>query len=157
MKSNIEIVNRKASHNYDFIETYVAGIVLEGCEIVAIKQGKLNISEAYCYFVGNELFMKNSVIALNEKNAAFIKNRPRTFVAQSASRDRKLLLNKSELRKIHEMVSTKGLTVVPTKVFINDRSLAKVVIAVARGKKTYDKRNTIKERDIDRQAKREVA
>ena len=138
MKNNIEITNKKASFNYDFVETYVAGIVLNGAEITAIKDGNMNISEAYCYFVADELFLKNAIIA------------------QSPNRDRKLLLNRAELRKIRDAVKIKGLTVVPTKIFINDRHLAKVLIAVARGKKTYDKRETIKKRDIERETKREL-
>ena len=156
MSNNIEIINRKASFNYEFIDTYVAGIVLEGFEIVAIKIGQINISEAYCYFSGNELFLKNAIISRNEKNEDWMRKKPSTFVAKAANRDRKLLLNKSELRKIFEQVKIKGLTVVPYKVFINEKRLCKVLIAVAKGKKTYDKRNTLKERDIAREAKKEL-
>lgn len=143
---NFENINRKASHDYTFVETYVAGIVLNGNEIVAIREGHIDISEAFCYFIGNELFLKNSVINGGDNNTS------RIF----SIRDRKLLLNKDELKKIREQVKIKGLTVIPYKVIINEKNLCKVVIAVAKGKKTYDKRQAIKERDLDRQARREI-
>lgn len=146
MKKQIEIINKKASFNFDFVETYVAGIVLNGNEIVAIREGHIDISEAFCYFIGNELFLKNSVINRGDNNASSI----------FSIRDRKLLLNKDELKKIREQVKIKGLTVIPYKVIINDKNLCKIVIAVAKGKKTYNKRQTIKERDLDRQARREI-
>lgn len=148
MKQNIEIINRKVTHNYEIIDTYTAGIVLQGAEIVAIKDGRVDISESYCYFIGNELFIKNSVITPKaENNNALNRNN---------TRDRKLLLNKNELRKIYDQVKLKGMTVVPYKIIINERNLCKIVIAVAKGKKTYDKRKAIKERDIERQYKSEL-
>ena len=137
MSNKIEITNRKATYNYEFTETYVAGVVLSGTEIVAIKEGHVDISEAYCYFIGDELYIKNSMVGQN-------------------LRDRKLLLNRSELKKIYNQVKIKGYAVVPHKLIINDKNLCKIVIAVAKGKKTYDKRNAIKERDIERQTKREI-
>ena len=156
MKNNIEIVNKKASFNYEFIETYVAGIVLHGAEIVAIKEGHIDISEAYCYFIGNELFLKNAILAMNEKASNFAKTNPNTIFAKAANRDRKLLLNKDELKKIREQVKIRGLAVVPYKIIINEKHLCKVVIAVAKGKKAYNKKQAIKERDIDRQTKLEM-
>ena len=148
MKQNIEIINRKVTHNYEIIDTYTAGIVLQGAEIVAIKDDRVDISESYCYFIGNELFLRNTVITpKSENNNALNRNN---------TRDRKLLLNKNELRKIYDQVKLKGMTVVPYKIIINERNLCKIVIAVAKGKKTYDKRKAIKERDIERQYKSEL-
>lgn len=147
MKS-FEIINKKASFNFDFVETYVAGIVLNGNEIVAIREGHIDISEAFCYFIGNELFLRNATITpKSECGNVFNK---------TINRDRKLLLNKDELKKIHEQVKIRGLAVVPYKLIINDKNLCKIVIAVAKGKKTYDKRKAIKERDIERQYKSEL-
>ena len=93
MKQNIEIINRKVTHNYEIIDTYTAGIVLQGAEIVAIKDGRVDISESYCYFIGNELFIKNSVITPKAEN-----NSP---ISRNINRDRKLLLNRDELKKIY--------------------------------------------------------
>lgn len=148
--NKINIVNKKASFNYEFIETYVAGIVLHGTEIVAIRNGHIDISEAYCHFDGNELYLKNSSVSI-DKADKFSRG-----MTDGATRDRKLLLNKSELKAIREQVKIKGLTVVPYKIFFNERHFCKVVIAVAKGKKNYDKRQTIKERDVKRQTKTEI-
>ena len=145
---NFEVINKKASYNYEFIDTYIAGIVLQGAEIVAIKDGRVDISESYCYFIGNELFIKNSVITPKAEN-----NNP---ISRNINRDRKLLLNRDELKKIYEQVKVKGMAVIPYKLLINEKNLCKIVIAVARGKKTYDKRKAIKERDIERQYKSEI-
>lgn len=153
---NFEIINKKASYNYDFIDTYIAGIVLQGAEIVAIKDGRVDISESYCYFIGNELFLKNAIISRNEKNEDWMRKNPSTFVAKAANRDRKLLLNRDELKKIYEQVKVKGMAVIPYKLMINEKNLCKIVIVVAKGKKTYDKRKAIKERDIERQYKSEL-
>lgn len=145
---NFEIINKKASFNYEFIDTYIAGIVLQGAEIVAIKDGRVDISESYCYFIGNELFLRNTAITpKSECGNVFNK---------TINRDRKLLLNKDELKKIHDQVKIKGLTVIPYKLLINDKNLCKIIIAVAKGKKNYDKRKVIKERDIERQYKSEL-
>ena len=156
MKTQIEIVNKKASFNYEFVDTYVAGIVLYGNEIVAIKEGHVDISEAYCYFIGDELFLKNSIFSMSEKTTNFIKKDSDKIITKAANRDRKLLLNKSELKKIREQVKNKGLTVVPYKLFVNDKKLCKVLIAVAKGKKNYDKRASIQEREIKRRIKMEI-
>ena len=133
----MEITNKKAKFNYEFIDTYITGIVLHGIEIKAIREGKASISEAYCYFVGDELFLKNGIIS-------------------STAEDRKLLLNRSELNRIKSAINIKGMTVVPYKMFINDKGFCKLEIAVAKGKKTYDKRETIKKRDIERDMKRNL-
>ena len=145
---NFEIINKKASYNYDFIDTYIAGIVLQGAEIVAIKDGRVDISESYCYFIGNELFLKNAVITPKSENNSVLN--------RNNNRDRKLLLNRDELKKIYDKVKVRGLAVIPYKLIINDKNLCKIVIAVAKGKKTYDKRKAIKERDIERQYKSEL-
>lgn len=151
----MEIVNRKAKFNYEFIDTYIAGIVLEGLEIKAIRDGNANISEAFCYFVGNELFLKNSCITY-KANSDIILRTGNTIVRKESTRDRKLLLNRSELNRIKTAINIKGMTVVPYKMFINDKGFCKLEIAVAKGKKTYDKRETIKKRDIERDMKREM-
>ena len=138
-KSNICIKNRKASYEYSFLDTYVAGIQLVGVEIKSIRNGRVNLSEAYCVFQQGELYLKNTHISPYE-NAGYVKVDP--------LRDRKLLLNKKELRKLSESVSRKGLTIVPTKMFINERGLCKVEICLCQGKKNYDKRESLKEKDM---------
>lgn len=138
-KSNICIKNRKASYEYSFLDTYIAGIQLVGVEIKSIRNGRVNLSESYCVFQQGELYLKNTHISPYE-NAGYVKVDP--------LRDRKLLLNKTELRKLSEGVSRKGLTIVPTKMFINDRGLCKVEICLCQGKKNYDKRESLKEKDM---------
>lgn len=151
----MEIINRKAKYNYEFIDTYIAGIVLEGLEIKAIRDGNANISEAFCYFVGNELLLKNSCITY-KANSDIILRTGNNIVRKESTRDRKLLLNRNELFKIKNSIETKGMTAIPYKMFINNRGFCKVEIAVAKGKKTYDKRETIKKRDIERSIKKEL-
>lgn len=138
-KSNICIKNRKASYEYSFLDTYIAGIQLVGVEIKSIRNGRVNLSESYCVFQQGELYLKNTHISPYE-NAGYVKVDP--------LRDRKLLLNKNELRKLSEGISRKGLTIVPTKMFINDRGLCKVEICLCQGKKNYDKRESLKEKDM---------
>ena len=137
--NNVTIKNRKASHEYLFLDTYVAGIQLIGVEIKSIRKGEVNLSEAYCIFQNGELYLKNTHISPYE-NAGFVKVDP--------LRDRKLLLNKNELRKLSDGISRKGLTIVPTKMFINDRGLCKVEVCLCQGKKNYDKRESLKEKDM---------
>lgn len=137
--NNVTIKNRRASHEYLFLDTYVAGIQLIGVEIKSIRKGEVNLSEAYCIFQNGELYLKNTHISPYE-NAGFVKVDP--------LRDRKLLLNKNELRKLSEGISRKGLTIVPTKMFINDRGLCKVEVCLCQGKKNYDKRESLKEKDM---------
>ena len=143
-KSNICIKNKKASYEYSFLDTYIAGIQLVGVEIKSIRNGRVNLSEAYCIFQQGELYLKNAHISPYE-NAGYIKVDP--------LRDRKLLLNKQELRKLSEGVSRKGLTIVPTKMFINERGLCKVEICLCQGKKNYDKRESLKEKDMKKHVK----
>ena len=145
-KNNILIDNRKANYNYFLLEEYVAGIVLEGCEVKSIRNRDVNMSDSYCTFVGNELIIKNIHIS-PYKNSGF------TYKDYDSKRDRKLLLTKRELRKLQKDVQTKGYTIVPVNLYTNDKGLVKLTIAMAKGKHTYDKSQTIKERDLDREMK----
>ncbi len=146
MQKKIQIKNRKAKFNYEFIETYTAGIVLGGTEIKSIRLGKASISESFCEFNSfGELFVVNMQID-EYSHGSHYNHMPKA--------ERKLLLNKKELKKLEREVSQNGLTIVPTLLFINDKGLAKVNIALARGKKLYDKRETIKERDTKKQLDR---
>lgn len=145
-KNNILIDNRKANYNYFLLEEYVAGIVLEGCEVKSIRNRDANMSDSYCTFVGNELIIKNMHIS-PYKNSGF------TYKDYDSKRDRKLLLTKRELRKLQKDVQTKGYTIVPVNLYTNDKGLVKLTIAMAKGKHTYDKSQTIKERDLDREMK----
>ena len=141
----VEIRNKKASFDYEFLETYEAGIVLVGTEIKSIRMGKVSLVDSFCYFVGNELFVKGMNVA---------KYFWGSWGQHEPLRDRKLLLTKRALRHLHQAVKEKGLTIVAVKIFINDEGYAKLVIALARGKKVFDKRATIKEKDIRREMER---
>ena len=145
-KNNILIDNRKANYNYFLLEEYVAGIVLKGCEIKSIRNRDVNMSDSYCTFVGNELIIKNMHIS-PYKNSGF------AYGDYEPKRDRKLLLTKRELRKLQRDVQTKGYTIVPVNLYTNDKGLVKLTIAMAKGKHTYDKSQTIKERDLNREMK----
>jgi len=145
-KPNIFIDNRKANYNYFLLDEYVAGIVLIGCEIKSIRDGGVSMSDTYCTFVDDELYVKNLHIS-PYKNSGF------SYKDYDPKRDRKLLLKKKELRKLHQSVKTKGYTIVPVNLHTNDKGLVKVTIALAKGKHTYDKSQSIKERDLDREMK----
>ncbi len=136
-----KIINRKAKFEYQFLQGYEAGIMLKGTEVKALRLGEGNLSDAYCLFLNNELFIKNLFIA--EYNKGNINN-------HETRRDRKLLLRKSELNKILKRSKEKGYAIVPYKVFFSDRGLVKVEIFLAQGKKAYDKRQNIKEKDAKR-------
>ncbi len=142
MKNSINIVNKKFKFEYEFIQVETAGIKLKGSEVKSIRMGKASISEGYCYFSNDELYIKG----MNISDYGFGSSHE-TVV------DRKLLLKKKELRDLQKNLIT-GLTIVPYRLFVNDRGFVKLEIALARGKKLYDKRQTIKERDIDRDMKR---
>lgn len=144
-KSNMEIKNRRASFDYEFLDSYVAGIVLTGTEIKSIRAGKASLVDAFCYFNNGELYVKNMHVA-DYHWGSWGKHDPR--------RDRKLLLKKKELAKLRRAVKEKGLTVVAVKLFIADNGYAKLLIALARGKKEYDKRQSIKEKDLRREMER---
>lgn len=147
-KQNISIRNKKATFEYELVERLVAGMKLVGTEIKSIRGGKVNLTDSYCQFVRNELYVINLHISEYELG---------TCNNHIAKRDRKLLLNRKELDKLAKKVKESGFTIVPVKLFVNDRGLAKLEIALARGKKTYDKRETLKakdaKRDIDRMMK----
>lgn len=145
-KSSIEIKNKRASFDYEFIETFQAGICLSGTEIKSIRAGKASLVDSYCYFVGNELFVKNMHVAEYHWASAWGKHDPK--------RDRKLLLTRKELTKLHRSVKEKGLTIVSVKLYIADNGYAKLLIALGKGKKEYDKRTSIKEKDIRREMER---
>lgn len=140
-KSNINIKNRKAGYEYFFLEELTAGIVLTGTEIKSIRAGKVSLSDSYCTFFDKELFVIGMHIA-EYKNSGFCQHQPK--------RNRKLLLTKRELRKFKEKSQEKGLTIIPTSLFINKRGLAKLNIALAKGKHSYDKKESIKEKDSKR-------
>ena len=144
--NNITIKNKKATFDYFILDDYIAGIELFGTEIKSIRLGKASISDSYCSFINNELYLINSYIS--EYEFGNIRN-------HETKRNRKLLLRKDELRKLKIKVTEKGLTIVPLSFFINDKGLCKVKIGVAKGKKEYDKRETIKDRDIKRDLERE--
>jgi SsrA-binding protein len=141
LQKNIRIKNRKASFEYELIERFVAGIQLVGTEIKSIRGGKANLTDAYGQFINGELYIKNLHITEYELG---------TCNNHIAKRDRKLLLNKKELQKLDKKVRESGFTIVSTVLFINERGLAKLEIALARGKKNYDKRESLKSKDADR-------
>jgi len=146
MSSKVNIKNRKASYEYQFIDTFVAGIMLVGTEIKSIRNNKANISDAHCVFNGNELFVKNLHIA-EYSNGGQNNHEPK--------RERKLLLNKQELKKMLGKVKEKGNSIIPIRLFINEKGKAKLEIALAKGKKVYDKRESIKEKDQKRALERD--
>ena len=142
---NINIKNKRASFDYIFTETYTAGIVLTGTEIKSIRQSKASLVDTYCTFINNELWVKNMHVS------EYFYGSYNNHVAR---RDRKLLLDRKELRKLQQAVKNPGFTIVPTRLFINEKGLAKLVVALARGKHEYDKRESIKERDDKRELDR---
>lgn len=141
MQKKINILNKRAKFDYEIIDRYTAGIVLTGTEIKSIRLGKANIAEGFCEFSGHELFAINTQIEEYTHSKHF---------NHTAKTERKLLLNKKELKSLLKSVQNKGLTIVPLRLFINERGLAKLDIALCRGKKNYDKRETIKDRDNKR-------
>lgn len=139
--TNINIKNKRASFDYEFVNTYTAGIVLTGTEIKSIRQGKASLVDTFCFFSRGELWVKNMHIAEYFYGS---------YNNHAARRDRKLLLNKKELRKLERGTRETGFTIVPVRLFINEKGLAKLVIALAKGKKQYDKREALKEKDDKR-------
>ncbi|MBK9451400.1 MAG: SsrA-binding protein SmpB [Bacteroidetes bacterium] len=142
------INNRKASHEYTYLDIYEAGIVLTGTEIKAVREGKVQFADAYCLFKDGELFVVE--MHISPYDFGNINN-------EDPRRERKLLLAKKELKKLKTKADEKGLTIIPTKMYFSDRNFAKIQIALAKGKKLFDKRNDIKDKDTDRQLKREIA
>lgn len=142
---DIVIRNKKAHHDYEFLEKYIAGIKLTGTEIKSIRLGKATIVDSYCFFANKELFIRGMHIA--EYWWGNLNN-------HDPLREKKLLLTSRELRKIERKIKETGLTIIVIRVFINERGLAKAEIAVARGKKEYDKRQTLKSKDAEREMDR---
>ncbi|GHV55940.1 SsrA-binding protein [Bacteroidia bacterium] len=145
IQNNIVIKNKKASFDYEFVETFMAGIVLTGTEIKSLRLGKASLVDSYCVIIRNELWVKNMYIAEYFYG---------TYNNHEARKDRKLLLNRKELNKIEQLSKNTGFTVIPTKLFINEKGLAKLIIAIAKGKKSYDKRQSLKEKDDKREMDR---
>lgn len=143
--TNINIKNKRATFDYIITDTYTAGIVLTGTEIKSIRLSKVSLVDTYCTFINNELWVKNMHIA------EYFYGSYNNHVAR---RERKLLLNKKELRKLLDAEKNPGFTIIPTRLFINEKGLAKLVIALAKGKKQYDKRQSIKEKDDRREMDR---
>ena len=149
MSDNIQIKNKKARHEYEFLETFTAGMVLLGTEIKSIRQGKASIMESYCKITDGELFILNMHITEYDKGG---------FTNHMPTRPRKLLLNKTEIKRLEKKLKDQGLTIVATRLFLSESGYAKINIALARGKKLFDKRENLKQsdskRDIDRAMKR---
>ncbi len=137
--NNVNIRNKRASYEYEFIDKYVAGIMLKGTEIKSIREGKVNLQDGYCVFFKDELFARNIHISPYKQGTRF---------NHEPTRERKLLLNKRELVRLKQKSEEKGLSIIPIKLFTNARGLAKLEIALGRGKKLYDKRQSIKEKDL---------
>ena len=137
----VNIQNKRARFEYNLLDKYVAGLQLSGTEIKSIRNNKVNLSDSFCSFKGNELFIVGMHIDEYEFG---------NYANHQPKRDRKLLLNKQELEKISKKLKDVGITIVPLRLFTNDKGWAKIEIATAKGKKLHDKRNSIKERDIQR-------
>lgn len=142
----MEINNKRAAFDYFLSARLTAGIVLVGTEIKSIREGKASLADSYCMFIGEELWVKNMQISAYRLG---------TFYNHEVKRDRKLLLTKRELHKFHRAVKETGYTIVPIRIFIDENGLAKMEIALARGKKSYDKRQTMKENDAKREMREE--
>lgn len=143
--NQVNIRNKKANYEFEFIDKFVAGLVLKGTEIKSIKEGKASLQEAYCYISKGEMFIKSMHIAVYEQG---------TFNNHEPLRERKLLLNRIEIDKIDSKSQEKGLTIIPLRLFINEKGYAKLELALAKGKKIHDKRDSIKEKDVKRELER---
>ncbi len=146
-RHNIVIRNKKASHDYIFIDTFITGIQLTGTEIKSIRAGKASLVDSYCRFINGELYVTG--MHISEYFWGNINN-------HETRRERKLLLHKKELRKLERKLKESGLTIIMTKLFINERGLAKTEIALAKGKKEYDRRETLKRKDAQREIDRRL-
>ncbi len=145
MGAKIQIKNKKAAFEYYLLEEFSAGIVLTGTEIKSIRAGKASLNEAYCAFTGYELFIRNMHIAPYSHG---------TYNNHEPKRERKLLLTSRELRKLKTRIDERGYTLIPVLLYINEKGLAKLNVALARGKKMHDKRDAIKQKDIQREIDR---
>jgi len=146
MKVCPEILNRKARFEYEIVQAFEAGMVLTGSEIKSLREGKANLGDAYALFDRDRLVLRNAHISPYTQ-ASYLNHEP--------LRDRYLLLNKAEIRKIRHRITEKGLTLVALRIYFTDRGLAKVELALARGRKSHDKRQALKEKDLDRDQQRE--
>jgi SsrA-binding protein len=144
---NINIRNKKASYEYAFLDKFVAGMMLAGTEIKSIRQGKANITDAFCVIEKGEVWLRNMQVEEYEK-ATHYNHQPK--------QDRKLLLNKHEIRKLENNLKDQGLSIIPLRLFLSDKGLAKIEIALAKGKKLFDKREDIKKRDVQRETQRHL-
>ena len=144
-KSNVNIKNKRATFDYLISDTYTAGIVLTGTEIKSIRESRASLVDTYCTFINDEMWVKNMHVAEYFYGS---------YNNHSTRRDRKLLLERKELRKLQQTVKNPGFTIVPVRLLINEKGLAKLVIGVARGKHEYDKRQSLKERDDKREMDR---
>ena len=147
LSNNIHIENRRAKFDYQFLEKFVAGMILTGTEIKSIREGKAGLSDSYCYFKNSDLFIKNMHISEYSKGTHF---------NHDPLRERKLLLNKAEISKLEKKLKDQGLTIIPVKLFISQSGYAKLEIALAKGKKEFDKRESIKKRDTEREINRKL-
>jgi SsrA-binding protein len=145
MSESVNIRNKRATFDFHFVDTYVAGIQLTGTEIKSVRQSKVSLAEGFCAFFNDELWLRNAHIAEYDKG---------TYNNHEPKRARKLLLNRAELRKLQHKTKEKGLTIIPVRMFINERGLAKLEIALAKGKKQFDKREDLKLKDAKRQMAR---
>lgn len=147
ISNNINIRNKRASFDYELLDKYNAGIVLGGTEIKSIRMGKASLVDAYCIFANGELWIKNMNVSEYKDG---------TYNNHETRRDRKLLLQSKELHKLERKIKETGLAIIPTRLFINERGFAKLQIALAKGKKQYDKRQSLKEKDDKRQMDRKM-
>ncbi|NUM50724.1 MAG: SsrA-binding protein SmpB [Flavobacteriales bacterium] len=143
--SNINIKNKKAWFEYELLDKYIAGIQLTGTEIKSLREGKANLTDGFCTVLHNEIWMINTLIA-EYTHGSHTNHEPK--------RKRKLLLNRQEIDKLKKKLKDKGITLIPLRLFINEKGLAKVEIALAKGKKLFDKRESIKAKDVNRQLDR---
>ena len=144
-QQQINIKNKRASFDYEFVDPFTAGIVLTGTEIKSIRAGKASLVDTYCYINNGEIWVKNMYVALYEEGS---------YNNHVERRERKLLLNKKEIINLRDDTKSPGFTIVPVRLFINEKGLAKLVIALARGKKEYDKRQSLKEKEDRREMDR---
>ena len=138
---NINIRNKKASFNYEFIDTLTCGVQLMGTEVKSFKEGKVSLNEAYCFINDHELFIKGMNIAIYEQG---------TYNNHQPTRVRKLLIKKQEIKKFEEKLKDQSLTIVPVNMFLSERGWAKIHVALAKGKKVHDKRDSLKKKDLQR-------
>ena len=145
VQQHINIKNKRASFDYEFIDKFVAGIVLLGTEIKSIRLGKVSMNDAYCHIISGEIYIKN--LSISEYDFGNLNN-------HEVRRERKLLMSRREINKLERKLKESGLTIVPVRLFLNDKGLAKLEIALAKGKANYDKRQSLKTKDAQREMDR---